>query len=69
MAGTMTDLKDPVPLDERQHTQDPILPSAHRDGCRDQIVCEGELVIKKAKEKAQEGFHERSNPVNKRAVL
>jgi hypothetical protein len=57
MSGSMTDLKDSLPLNEGNHAQDPILPPAHGNSCRDQVVREGELVIEQAKEEAQEWFH------------
>jgi len=50
MTGTVTNFKDPVSLDERQHAQNPVFPSAHGDRGRDQIVGEGKLVIEQAKE-------------------
>jgi len=58
----MTDFKDSVPLDERDYTQNPVLPPAQGDRCCHQIIRECKLVIEQAEEKPQECFHKRSTP-------
>jgi hypothetical protein len=57
MSGSVTDLEDAIPLDERNYAPDPVLPSADRNSCRDQVVGEREWVIEQVKEKAQECSH------------
>ena len=66
MSGAVADLKDPRPLDKRNHAQDPIPPPAERDRGCDQVVGERELVVEQAKEQLKERSHKRSSPVDKR---
>jgi hypothetical protein len=52
MAGPMTDLQDPISLNEWDHTQDPVFPPPQRDSRRDQIISERELVVEQAEEES-----------------
>jgi hypothetical protein len=59
MTGAMTNFKDPIPLEERDHTQNPVLPSAQRDRRCDDIITESEWVIEEVEEKTQECPHQK----------
>lgn len=63
MSGSVTDLKDAIPLDERDHAQDPVFPPADRNSRRDQVVGEREWVIEQVKEKTQECPHQKKGLV------
>ena len=59
MSGSVTDLQNPLPFDERDHAHDPVLPAIERNGRSDQVVCKGEFVIKQAEKKPQDGLHKK----------
>ena len=67
MSGAVTDLEDAIPFDKRNHAHDPVFPAIERNGRRDQIVGEGELVIEQTEEEPQDRFHWRSSPVDTRS--
>lgn len=57
MTGPMANLQDSIPFEEGKYAQDPVLPSAEGNGCRDQIVGESKLMVEQAEEKPKKGFH------------
>lgn len=57
MSGTVTDLKSPDPLDERDHLQNPVFPMTKRYRRCDEIIGEGELVVEEMKEDVEEDSH------------
>jgi len=59
MSGSVTDLQHPFPFDERDHAHDPVFPAIERNGCRDQVICEGEFVIEQVEEKPQDRLHKK----------
>ena len=59
MARPVTDLKNSVPFEKRDHAHNPVSPAVERNGRRDQVVCKGEFVIKQAEKKPQDGLHKK----------
>jgi len=57
MAGSVADLESLGPFNEGDYFQYPVFPVTKRNACRDEIVSEGELVIKKVEEDAQKFSH------------
>ena len=55
--GSMTDLKNLIPLNKRDHAHDPAFPAVERNRRRDQIVGERKLMIKQVEEKPEKCFH------------
>lgn len=54
MTGTMSQLEDASPFDEGENAKDPVLPSAKRNSCGDEVIGESEWVIEQVEEKAHE---------------
>lgn len=55
MSGAVADLEYARPCDEGDNFPDPVLPVSKRNRRRHEIIGEGELVIKKMEENAQQG--------------
>ena len=57
VTGSMSEFEDARPGKERDDFHDPVLPPAEGNSCRDEVVGEGEWVVKQVEEKTQDGSH------------
>ena len=57
MTRSMADLESASPFYEGGYFQNPVFPVTERNACRDEVVREGELMVKEMEEDAQKCSH------------